>query len=148
MAVLKTPIRPDERGLVSGDGRIAELTRRVLAAHGFRNVASAGDGPFDFAVDTGGPLGALLAVVRPGGRVILKSRPFEPVPFDLARAVAKEITLHGASYGSFRAAIALLDRLEVDDLFEEAAPLEDFERVLARARRAESKKLFFAPGGG
>jgi threonine dehydrogenase-like Zn-dependent dehydrogenase len=145
LAVLKTPIKPDERGLVMGENRIAELTRRVLRAHGF-GVATDGEGPFDFVVETGEPLGALLARVKPGGRVILKSRPFEPVPLDLARAVAKEITLHGASYGSFRAAIALLERLCVDDLFEDAAPLEDFARVLARARANEARKLFFAPG--
>jgi threonine dehydrogenase-like Zn-dependent dehydrogenase len=146
LAVLKTPIAKDERGLVMGKSRIAELTRRVLAAHGFANVMAEGDGPFDFVVETGEPLASAIARARPGGRVILKSRPFEPVPLDLARAVAKEITLHGASYGSFRAAIALLERLSVDDLFEPPAPLDDYARVFARARREESKKLFFAPG--
>jgi threonine dehydrogenase-like Zn-dependent dehydrogenase len=148
IAVLGTPIDKTDRGLVPGDNRIAELTRRVLAAHGFTRVAREGDGPFDFAVESDGQLDPLLARVRRGGRVVLKSRPFEPVPLDLARAVAKEITLHGANYGQFRAAIALLERLEVEDLFEDAAPLEDFARVFLRARVAEAKKFFFVLGGG
>ena len=59
LAVLKTPIRPSERGWVAGDNRIAELTRRVLHAHGFERVSGArpdGD-PVDFVVETEGSPG-------------------------------------------------------------------------------------------
>jgi threonine dehydrogenase-like Zn-dependent dehydrogenase len=56
------------------------------------------------------------------------------------------------SYGSFPAAIELLasGRLPVDEILGPARPLEDFEAVLAEARRSEREKLFFSilPGPG
>ena len=158
LAVLRAPIdvtgARHERGLIYGDNRIAELTRRILQAHGFEHVqvaaegASLEDSSFDFAIETvptGSALRALVSAVRPGGKIVLKSRPFDPVPLDLGAAVAKELSFHAVRYGSFRAAIELLssERLPVDDLFEPAVPLASFERAFAHARGSESKKVFF-----
>jgi threonine dehydrogenase-like Zn-dependent dehydrogenase len=154
MAVLRAPIARHERGLVYGDNRIAELTRRILVAHGFERIvvtkedAPLDDSSFDFAVETiatTSALRALLAAVRPAGKIVLKSRPFAPVALDVAAAVGKEISFFAVRYGSFSAAIELLatDRIVVDDLFERAVPLASYERAFEHARGCESKKVFF-----
>jgi threonine dehydrogenase-like Zn-dependent dehydrogenase len=146
MAVLGAPITKAQRGRVLGSSRIAELTRRVLHAAGFQEAA----GPCDFVIDTDGTaesLRAAMDAVVLGGCVLLKSRPFAPVAFDIAAAVRREITFHAVNYGSFRVAASWLaeDRVEVDDLFDEPAPLEDFARVFQRAEEAPAKKQFFSP---
>jgi threonine dehydrogenase-like Zn-dependent dehydrogenase len=154
LAVLRAPIPQNGRGLIYGDNRIAELTRRVLVAHGWDQVMSAPAGVrptshVDFVIETVATedaLRAMIALVRPRGLIVLKSRPCEPVPFDVRAAVAREITFAAVNYGSFREAVALLaeGKILVDDLFEEPLPLEDFEAAFRRARSGESKKLFFA----
>ena len=156
LAVLHAGIATAERGVVHGSGRIARLVHQVLVAHGFERVElrdPAGSplprDAFDFAVETGGgtaALAALVDAVRPGGRIVLKSRLPEPLGLDLLRIVPRELTLRAVHYGSFPAAIELLasGRLALDEILGPARPLDDFERVLAEARRSESAKLFFA----
>ncbi|MEO7095164.1 MAG: L-threonine 3-dehydrogenase, partial [Polyangiales bacterium] len=155
LAVLRAPIARHERGVLHGDNRIAELTRRILVAHGFERVTVAKeDAPldgsaFDFAIETIATteaIRALLAAVRPGGKIVLKSRPLSPIALDVAAAVAKEVSLHAVRYASFSSAIDLLasGRIVVDDLFERPVPLASFERAFEHARGSESKKVFFS----
>jgi L-iditol 2-dehydrogenase len=156
LAVLHAGIAPEERGLVHGGGRIARLVHQVLCAHGFERVdlglPEGGPAPadaYDFAVETGGGTAALRALVdavRPGGRIVLRSRLAEPVGLDLLQVVPKELTLRAVHYGSFAAAVALLasGRLELGDVLGPARPLERHAEVLDEARRSERAKLFFA----
>lgn len=155
LAVLHAGISREQRGLVLGRGRIAELTMRVLLAHGFERVDLRAPGDplaedeYDFAIETAAStavMRALAAAVRPRGRVVLKSRLVEPVALDLLQIVPKELTLAAAHYGSFEDAIALLAsrRLVADDLLGPARPLEAFADVLEDAKKSEQNKLFFA----
>lgn len=133
--------------LVHGEGRVARLVERVLAAEGLRAAAGLGpypDDAFDVTVETDpAGLNEVLRVTRAGGRVILKSRPAEEVAFDFALAVRKEITLTGAAYAPFPEALALLasGRLDLSDLIGPTLPLEDFTRL----RSDESLKTFLTP---
>lgn len=155
MAVLKAGLRTEERGLVYGTNRIARLVVRVLRAHGFREIGIPDGRPlardrYDFVVETtptAEAFAAMIEAVRPGGRILLKSRPHGPVAIDLSAAVKKEVTLQGVAYARFSEAIDLLGRrgLDLADLVGPARPLEDFERVLAEAGRDESFKSFFCP---
>ena len=154
LAVLHAGIAPGERGLVHGSGRIAQLVHRILVAHGFERVdlgPAEGAPPvdaYDFAVETGGGTAALRALVdavRPGGRIVIRSRMAEHVGLDLLQIVPKEITLRAVHYGSFPDAIALLasGKLGAGELLGSARPLEAFAEVLAEARRSERAKLLF-----
>ncbi len=150
MAVRNAPIRAKQRGFVHGHGRIGELTARVLRAAGFAHVETRADATYDFVVDTEGTTASLreaMQRVAIGGTVILKSRPFAPVELDVSLAVRRELALHAVNYGSFREAVSWLaeDRIEVDDLFDEPARLDDFARVFEHAEQAHSKKQFFSP---
>lgn len=152
LAVLRAPLPAGGRGLVPGEHRIAELTRRVLALHGW-DVERCTDarGDVDFAVETSHTVvGELVRRLRPRGLLVLKSRPFEPVPLDLGLLVAKEIQVVAVHYGSFARAIALLaeGRLDVADLFAPERALEDWNATFAEARREGAKKQIFRVAGG
>jgi len=161
LAVLNAPIRPDDRGAILGTGRIATLTARILAARGFRSVTMLDEGarahatrddlPFDFVIETSATeatLRAALRAVRPGGVVVLKSRPAAPVPLQVTRAVHLDVTLSAVGYGSFADAVTLARELDLEDLLGDVFPLESFALAFARARDANGgPKLFLAPDG-
>ena len=156
LAVLRAPIRSEQRGLVLGAGRITSLTTRILQRHGFSRLttcdvdAPLDEGAFDFVVETAATsdvLDAALRAVRPGGVVVLKSRPPHRTSIDIARAVQKDVTLAAVAYAAFDEAIALVAELDVDDLLGDAFRLERFEAAFARAREPGSPKVFLAPGG-
>jgi threonine dehydrogenase-like Zn-dependent dehydrogenase len=159
LAVLKSGIRPEEKGLVYGENRIAELTRRILEAYGFADVElmqPAGDAvreradAFDFVIETLATtetLADILTMTRPGGRIVLKSRRYQPVSLSVAACVRKEVTFSAVNYGDFGEAVRLLAerRLAVEDLFGENYPMESFARMLDAGRSGESLKLFLEP---
>jgi threonine dehydrogenase-like Zn-dependent dehydrogenase len=159
LAVLKSGIRPEEKGLVYGDNRIAELTLRILEAYDFADVqvmqptseaAHALADEFDFVIETLATtetLSDILEMTRPGGRIVLKSRRYQPVSLSVARCVKKEVTFSAVNYGDFGESVRLLAerRIEVDDLFGENYPMEAFDRMLEAGRSGESLKLFLEP---
>lgn len=138
------------RVLVGGGGRIAELTARVARARGAivtrRGDAGADAGRFDVAIEHGGDAAALLARLRPGGTLVLKSRARRRIALDAGELVARDLAVRGASHGSFAEAVAWLQggTIAVDDLLAPARPLEAFAEVLDAARAGEAKKQVFA----
>jgi threonine dehydrogenase-like Zn-dependent dehydrogenase len=131
-------IRPGDRVMVTGTGRIAELTRRVIVAFG----AELGEGVVDVVVEHGGCVS--LAALRDGGTLVLKSRAHRSIELDAGELVARDLTVRGASHGSFTAAIDWLHarRIVIDDLLAPPQPLEAFAQVLADARSESTKQMF------
>lgn len=129
---------------IGGEGRIAELTARVVRAHGGEVV----DGACEVAIETDGVLAPLVDALEPGGTLIVKSRRPRAVPLDLDEARARGVVVRGVGHGSFDTAIAWLayGTLEVGDLLAPPRPLDDHEAVLGDARASESQKQMFAPG--
>ena len=102
---------------------------------------------YDFAVETEATESAfrvLLNVVRPGGIVVLKSRPANLVPFDVATAVRKNLSLHAVCYGSFVDAVELLvqNAVQVDDLLGPMFHLEQFNKALIESDGSGAAKIF------
>jgi threonine dehydrogenase-like Zn-dependent dehydrogenase len=148
LAVMKVPMEPASRVLVLGGGRIADLTRRVLAVHGIAAQSRPERDAFDVVIETAAEpavFAQMLASVRPGGTVVLKSRAPDPVALDVALAVRKEITLAAVHYGDFDTALALLadGRVIVDDLLGDSYPLTSFAAAFEAAGQSESRKVFF-----
>jgi threonine dehydrogenase-like Zn-dependent dehydrogenase len=159
LAVLKANIQPGERGLIYGDNRIAELTKRVLSAAGFPAVETYRmDRPlpletdaYDFVIETqpiSRAFDEMIRVLRPGGRIILKSRPAAPVAIDLAAAVRKEVVFESVSYATFSESLEFLTRHNTADLLGQPHPLEDFADVFATDAVSEHLKNFLSPGPG
>jgi len=135
-------LSPDQRVCLIGDGKLGLLISMVLSAKGiihrlvgkhperigllgnssgalFLSIdeAEAYDRHFDIVIEaTGNPLGLAqaLRVVRPQGKVVLKSTYQGKPSFDVTSVVVREIELIGSRCGPFEKAISMLEEGTVD----------------------------------
>ena len=160
--------RPSQRVIVLGDGKQGLLVAQVLALTGCdllvlgrhreklqllagRGIATAlaadaGAAPADLVVDcTGNPEGYMLArrLVRPGGRLVLKSTFHGEGSANLTSIVVDEVTLIGSRCGPFAAALRLLERglVDVESLIAATYPLDRAEEALAHAAAPGALKV-------
>jgi D-arabinose 1-dehydrogenase-like Zn-dependent alcohol dehydrogenase len=137
LGALATGIRPDERGLVYGRGRIARLTHQVLVARGYSVDLAAEDAALEsnayrWAIETRATTStaaALVAAVIPGGAIVLRSR-----------------TVKANAYGDFDEAARMLPTLDLDSLTGDAYPLDEWQAAFTAARASEERKILFAIG--
>jgi threonine dehydrogenase-like Zn-dependent dehydrogenase len=156
-------LRPNDRVLVIGDGKLGQLVAQTLAltgcdllvvgrhedklAHleargiktGFSDRVT--DRAFDISVEcTGNSEGFALAhrALRPRGTLVLKSTYAGKLSLDASSLVVDEITLIGSRCGSFAPAIELLaqEKVDVKSLINARYPLAD---GLAAFERAQTK---------
>ena len=130
----RSHLRPTERVAVIGDGKLGLLCAQVLRLPGCEVVvgghhperwdllrtlgmtverAEQIQGSFDVVVDcTGHPSGLAVArqLVRPRGRLVLKSTFASDSPLNLSMLVVDEVALLGSRCGPFAPALRLLDR--------------------------------------
>ncbi len=139
LGVLQVGLLAAEPTLVLGEGRVATLCAFVLAQAGFDQVVLSAQVPggrsFSQAIETradAGALRALIEALRPGGKLVLKSRPALPIELDLQRLVQRDLRLHAVSYGSFERAAAWLASGEADfgPWLGELHSFESFSRLL------------------
>jgi L-iditol 2-dehydrogenase len=160
LAVLKANLQPEEKGLIYGSNRFSQLLKQILNFKSLTNITiydPSSDGPidegsFDYVVETimtSESLSGMVRAIRPGGKIVLKSRQYEPVALKMTELLKKEPVMHVCNYGSFEDAIELLatGKLDIDSLVDGIYDLEDFPKVLRAAKQKESLKPFFAPGG-
>jgi alcohol dehydrogenase len=129
-------LRPSEQVAVVGDGKLGRMIVQVLRLSGcaltlvgrhperwdlyrrqgvrcLATDALPAEARFDLVVDcTGQPAGLATArrLVRPRGRLVLKSTFVAPSELDLTMLVVDEIQLIGSRCGPFAAALRLLER--------------------------------------
>ncbi len=162
-----TSIGRGESIAVLGDGRLGAIVAFALRARGYETVVgghhpeklarlhslglkaklegelSAG---FDVVADcTGNYAGLLraLELVRPRGKVILKSTTAKSAKLNLVPAVINEITLIGSRCGRLRPALKALARSEIDPrpLISAILPFERAKAAIGAARRAQNFKI-------
>lgn len=166
-------VRPSERVVVIGDGKLGLLVAQVLALTGCdllvvgrhstklailerRGIATRLAGPglaeasADLVVDcTGRPEGYALArsLVRPQGRLVLKSTFQGRGEVDLTAVVVDEVTLVGSRCGPFAPALRLLAQglIDVESLIDGEYPLSDGPQALARAATRGVLKVLVRP---
>lgn len=149
-------IRPSDRVIVVGDGKLGQLVARTLALSGCdllvagrherkldllaaggvrtRFADAVSEGGFDVAVEcTGDPSGFDLArrALRPRGTLVMKSTYASRLTLDASRLVVDEITLIGSRCGPFPKALDLLAGGGID-----VAPLIDARFPLSGALAA------------
>ncbi len=161
-------IRPSDRVLLVGAGRLGQLVGRVLALTGahVRVVAryerqvellrvggveciaadEVGERCWDVVVEaTGSPSGLDVArsALRPRGTLVLKSTYREAVTLDLAPFVVDEITVVGSRCGPFAPALELLERGAVNPvpLIETRYALADAVEAMEVAGRSGTMKV-------
>lgn len=166
-------VRPTDRVVVLGAGKLGLLVAQVLALTGCVLtvvVREARPRPFlearnilverasgltewgwaDLVVECSGtPEGWHLArrLVRPRGSIVLKSAYLSPVAVDLAALVVDEITLTGSRCGPFAAALRLLERrlVDVEPLIQAVYPLEQALEALQHAAVPGTLKILIEP---
>lgn len=143
-------IRPDDRVLVVGDGKLGQLVAQTLALTNcdlfvvgrhrdkLANLAARDiktglvddvkDRAFDISVEcTGNPEGFAIArrALRPRGTLVLKSTYAGNLSLDASSLVVDEITLIGSRCGPFPAALELLatGKIDVQPLIQACYPL-------------------------
>ena len=168
-------IRPSERVVVLGDGKLGLLVAQLLALDGcdlvavgkhpdklailerrgipVRLVGDAGGlatGCADVVVDcTGRPEGFVEArrLARPRGRLVLKSTFHGDNRVNLTSLVVDEVTLVGSRCGPFAPALRLLARglVETEALVDSEYPLSDGQSAFARAAARGALKVLVRP---
>jgi len=146
-------------GLIYGDNRIAELTRRVMVSAGYSNLVVfdpdrgelLDENSFDFAVETVASSVAMCQIVsamKAGGIIIIKSRQYTPVELYFPALIKKELTIKAVQYVEFEKAIAMLGEgvIQVDDILGGSHSLSEFEELLT-TEAGVSTKEFFDPTG-
>lgn len=153
-------IRPTDRVIVLGDGKLGLLVAQVLGLTGCDLLAvgrhpeklailerrggrtqiadEAIPGGADVVVEATGSTGGFAtarALVRPRGTLVLKSTFHGDVSLDLSMVVVDEVTVVGSRCGPFPAALRLLEQrlVDVEPLIHETLPLEDGLVAFGRA---------------
>lgn len=159
LSVLKSGITQEEKGVIYGCNRFGKLIARILRAHDFNNVfvydengdESVEENAYDYAIETladEAVMSVLFKAVKPGGRIVIKSRQVELIGINFNDAVQKELNICAVNYGNFGEAINLMSKklIEVDDLFGSVHRLGDFKSVFDVDESFDLKKIFFEMG--
>ena len=147
-------IRPSDRVIVLGPGRLGQLCARVLALTGARvqvrgrperlarlpkGIEHGGESGADVVIDCPGSsigLGLAVSLVRPEGTVILKTTTHDLAGFEPNNVVINEVRVIGSRCGPFEPALRLLASGAVDPTGLIDAELPLGVEALNRARGA------------
>jgi threonine dehydrogenase-like Zn-dependent dehydrogenase len=165
-------VRPTDRVVVLGDGKLGQLIAQVLALTGCNlTVVGRHEEKLSILSDLGIPVqigqqglemcadlvvectgraeGFYTArqLVRPRGTLVLKSTYHGSVDTDLSSLVVDEIQIVGSRCGPFDAALRLLERglVEVSPLIESVYPLEQALAAFECARMRGALKVLVRP---
>src|SRR5687768_69114 len=170
----RAAITADDRVAVIGDGKLGLLCAQVVALteatvllvgkHREKLQIAARRGietanpeeavkrqrQFDVVVEaSGAPAGfkLALALLRPKGKLVLKSTFHGSTEIDAARIVVDEISIVGSRCGRFQPALDLLNRqaIDVENLISEEHPLSNGVEAMSRARANGILKVLLHP---
>jgi threonine dehydrogenase-like Zn-dependent dehydrogenase len=168
-------IRPDTKVAVIGDGKLGLLCVMSLGLRS-RSVIVIGKHPekmaiahdcgndvvmidaighqmlqsFDVVVEASGSESGFLRaldLVRPGGKIVLKSTFHGTPSWPAARIVVDEITIVGSRCGRFAPALELLadGKVPVERLIDDVVPLSHGLEAMARAAEPGTLKILLDP---
>jgi threonine dehydrogenase-like Zn-dependent dehydrogenase len=170
----RTSVQSSDRVAVIGDGKLGLLCAQVLALSGApvllvgkhskklriaerrgietstpRQAAKRAK-QFDVVVEASGAAPGFtlaLGLLRPRGKLVLKSTFNAKTEIDAARIVVDEISIIGSRCGRFKPAIDLLNKgaIDVDSLISEEYPLSEGVRAMARAGTKGVLKVLLRP---
>ncbi|MGV3524859.1 MAG: zinc-dependent alcohol dehydrogenase [Candidatus Sericytochromatia bacterium] len=152
LGLLKAEMTPQQRGWITGSGRITALSAQLARLHGLQvgtgSLDDVAPRSLDYVIETqldADSLRQILGCLRPGGLLVLKSRHIPSLALPISEVVRHELRLQGLYYGSFARALELLSgsELEVKSLFGGVYGLHDWAEFVAPA--SESRKRFLDP---
>ena len=170
----RVPVSKDDRVAVIGDGKLGLLCAQVVALTGATTLLVGKHEPklriaarrgietstpkeaakrkrgFDVVVEASGAASGFdlaLDLLRPKGKLVLKSTFHGETEINAARIVVDEISIVGSRCGRFAPAIDLLKRnaIDVDSLISEEYALSEGVHAMKRARTKGVLKVFLRP---
>ena len=170
----RAAIKKSDRVAVIGDGKLGLLCAQVVALTGAPtllvgkhaeklsiaerrgietsspNEAAKRQRGFDVIVEASGAAGGFklaLDLLRPKGKLVLKSTFHGSTEIDAARIVVDEISIVGSRCGRFQPALELLKKnaIDVDSLISESHPLSNGLKAMTRARTRGILKVLLRP---
>ena len=170
----RTAIRSSERIAVIGDGKLGLLCAQVIALTGAETLligkhrnklriaeqrdietttpkqAAKRSRQFDVVIEASGAaagFGLALDLLRPKGRLVLKSTFNATTEIDAARIVVDEISIIGSRCGRFKPALDLLTKgaVDVESLISEEYPLSQGVHAMERAGSKGIMKVLLRP---
>jgi L-iditol 2-dehydrogenase len=156
MGGLKAAREAGGRGAIVGDNRIATLTSAVFDTVGdpvahdaitIRDLASTEPCTYDWILEarlSDELMVHAMRAMKPGGRLILKSRHLDDVHFPVRDYVLKQLSLVGRTRSGFPEAMAWLKANPdiVEDLLGDTYPLERWAEAFTAAETGEGRKVF------
>src|SRR5688572_12581814 len=168
------PVTPDDRVAVIGDGKLGLLCGQVINLSGATTLmigkhdtklriaarrgietstpkeAAKRTRQYDVVVEASGSASGFklaLDLVRPQGKLVLKSTFHGTTEINAARVVVDEISIVGSRCGRFAPALDLLKRnaIDVDSLISEEYPLAKGVHAMKRARTKGVLKVLLRP---
>ena len=172
--VERTTIQSSERVAVIGDGKLGLLCAQVVALTGAETLligkhrnklriaekrdietttpkqATKRSRQFDVVIEASGAaagFGLALDLLRPKGRLVLKSTFNATTEVDAARIVVDEISIIGSRCGRFKPALDLLKKgaVDVESLISEEYPLSQGAYAMERAGSKGIMKVLLKP---
>lgn len=170
----RASIVKSDRVAVIGDGKLGLLCAQVIALTGAPtllvgkhaeklriaerrgietsrpNEAAKRQGEFDVVVEASGAAGGFklaLDLLRPKGKLVLKSTFHGSTEIDAARIVVDEISIVGSRCGRFQPALDLLKKnaIDVDSLISEEHSLSNALKAMTRAQTRGILKVLLRP---
>ncbi|HZI60003.1 MAG TPA: alcohol dehydrogenase catalytic domain-containing protein [Pyrinomonadaceae bacterium] len=170
----RVPVTPDDRVAVIGDGKLGLLCGQVINLSGATTLmigkhdtklriaarrgietstpkeAAKRTRQYDVVVEASGSASGFklaLDLVRPQGKLVLKSTFHGTTEINAARVVVDEISIVGSRCGRFAPALDLLKRnaIDVDSLISEEYPLAKGVHAMKRARTKGVLKVLLRP---
>ncbi len=110
MRYLKANLAPSEKGLIYGNNRFAHLLKQILNVKSLTNISvydpaadgALEEGSFDYVIETimtSNLFRVWRAPFAQSGKIILKSRQYEPVALKMTELLKKEPVMHVCNYG-------------------------------------------------
>jgi len=170
----QNPIRPTDRVLVLGAGRLGQLIAQAITGTGcalqvaarhpvqrrllerrqipWIDEAQVRQRYYDIVIDATGTAAGFDAArraVRPAGTIVVKSTYKGELGIDLSALVVDEITVVGSRCGPFAPALRLLEKGIVDPTFlmADLYPLSNAAAAFNRAKEPGVLKVVFVPYG-
>lgn len=154
--IVATEVTPHRRELALKMGADAALDSAESDVVARARARNGGDG-FDVLLEMSGHPAAIrqgLAMLRHGGRASLLGIPKDPVTLDLwTDVIAKGLTVHGIfgrrMFETWVEMTALLKsgRLNLEPLFHEQFPLDEFPKAFALLEQGQASKVLLCPNG-
>lgn len=153
LAPLKANIKKDQKGAVYGKHRIGLLTHKIFEKAGY-NVDNIGFDCdkfdyYDYVIETGAlenDFNLISRLLVKNGKLIIKSRNPNSIPFNFYDYVKKEISIECCYYHDFNFAINFAK--ENQDLFlplmGDIYKLKDWEKAFEEDKKG-NKKIFLEP---